>query len=130
MEETPTESGIFPYALSFSKSRWPVSRARLQRNFVGNFVGNCAFSALRSTKCATKFTRKDRRGLFRDKLQCLGSNPFSSRISLSPDSPKWISLPFVNRQRIQGHSMNQTARYLQSVTDQKGIEIAALVNYL
>ncbi|HKS35678.1 MAG TPA: hypothetical protein VJW76_00710, partial [Verrucomicrobiae bacterium] len=26
--------------------------------------------------------------------------------------------------------MNQTTRYLQSVSDQKGIEIGALVNYL
>src|SRR5881296_1202885 len=30
----------------------------------------------------------------------------------------------------QGHRVNQTTRYLQSVSDQKGIEIGALVNYL
>src|SRR5438093_12873796 len=30
----------------------------------------------------------------------------------------------------QGHRVNQTTRYLQSVSDQQGIEIGALVNYL
>ena len=30
----------------------------------------------------------------------------------------------------RGHRVNQTTRYLQSVSDQRGIEIGALVNYL
>src|SRR2546423_9301668 len=30
----------------------------------------------------------------------------------------------------QGNPVNQTTRYLQSVSDQQGIEIGALVNYL
>src|SRR5207253_5586138 len=30
----------------------------------------------------------------------------------------------------RGHRVNQTTRYLQSVSDQKGIEVGALVNYL
>src|SRR5204863_9329547 len=37
--------------------------------------------------------------------------------------------PSVTREN-QGNVVNQTSRYLQSVSDQKGIEIGALVNYL
>jgi len=58
---------------------------------------------------------------------------FGNNLAKVPAGHKWPTRlnvqPSVAKAN-QGHPVNQTARYLQSVSDQKGIEIAALVNYL